>query len=113
MTLTSPTQDKGDAVHVEGPISKGTNDDMKDASAPDSEPVSKPINLFQSLKTYRHASLLCMLAAVGSLSDGYQVQMSGSVIALDGFIQQFGKMGTDGELSLDSQHVALWGGKQF
>lgn len=70
-----------------------------------------PMTLIQCLKKYKYASFICVLAAIGSLSDGYQVQMSGSIIALPGFIRQFGELQPDGEYVLDPTHVSLWGCK--
>ena len=68
-----------------------------------------PMTLFQCLKKYKYASFVCLLASIGALSDGYQVQMSGSIIALPGFIQQFGDLQEDGTRVINPQYISLWG----
>ena len=69
------------------------------------------LTLWQCLKKYKYASLVCVLASIGSLSDGYQVQMSGSIIALPGFIRQFGALQKSGKYVIDPQYISLWGCK--
>lgn len=80
--------------------------DLSAAYIPDS---MKPMGLVQALKTYKYASFICVLAAVGALSDGYQVQMSGSIVALPGFKETFGELQPDGEYVINEQYLALWG----
>jgi MFS family permease len=53
--------------------------------------------------------LLCVAAALGVLSDGYQIQMSGSIVALKGFIETFGDPNEDGKYVINPQYLALWG----
>lgn len=84
---------KNDQVSIEGPAQE------------------EKLGLVKCLKKYRYATLICILASIGSLSDGYQVQMSGSIIALRGFQRQFGALQGDGSYVLDPQHVSLWGCK--
>ncbi|CAO2658285.1 Nn.00g060080.m01.CDS01 [Neocucurbitaria sp. VM-36] len=67
------------------------------------------LTLWQCLKKYKYASFICVLASIGSLSDGYQVQMSGSIIALPGFIAQFGALQKSGKYVIDPQYISLWG----
>lgn len=74
-------------------------------------PPVKPMGVVECLRTYKYASLVCVLAAVGALSDGYQVQMSGSIVALPGFIRTFGDRQPDGEYVINPQYLALWGCK--
>jgi hypothetical protein len=90
-----------------------TTENASDTAAADAAVVAPPerLTLLQCIKKYRYASLLCVAAAVGTLSDGYQVQMSGSIIALSGFMQTFGTLQPSGKYVLDAQHVALWGCK--
>ncbi|ORY58349.1 sugar transporter [Leucosporidium creatinivorum] len=46
-------------------------------------------------------------------SDGYQVNLNGSIIVNKGFIAQFGTIrAADGTLSLNPQYVSVWGGMQ-
>ena len=110
MPSTDTSREKDIAVHVEGTSSAESRDgkDQEPAVVPDS---MKPMGLVKALKTYKHASLICVLAAVGALSDGYQVQMSGSIVALPGFIRTFGDLQADGEYAINPQYLALWGCK--
>ena len=90
---TAGVQTKHDLVeHVEGETS--TSSIASPAVAP--LPPVEQLGLVACIKRYRYATLICVLAAVGALSDGYQVQMSGSIIALKGFIRQFGDEREDG-----------------
>ncbi|WVF67731.1 hypothetical protein IAT40_002490 [Kwoniella sp. CBS 6097] len=43
---------------------------------------TKRLSLFQTCREYKYATLLCFCAAGGILSDGFRIQMSGSIIAL-------------------------------
>ncbi|KAL1844932.1 hypothetical protein VTK73DRAFT_1484 [Phialemonium thermophilum] len=76
------------------------------------EPV-KRLTLLECVRKYKLATLFCLLAAVGTLSDGYQVQMSGSIVALKGFIRTFGDLQDDGTYKVNPQHLALWGCKHL
>ena len=96
-------------MHVEVTRPPMDEDDKERAPADIISQSMKSMGLVKALKTYRHASLICVLAAVGALSDGYQVQMSGSIVALPGFIRTFGALQPDGEYVIDPQHLALWG----
>ena len=108
---------KGATSHVEDPDfdmalpNKDVADKVDDAQPPaDFRPVQQ-LGLVQALKTYRMATIVCTLAAVGALSDGYQVQMSGSIVALPGFIRTFGDKQDDGAYKINPQYLALWGCK--
>ncbi|OCF41065.1 hypothetical protein I317_05076 [Kwoniella heveanensis CBS 569] len=70
---------------------------------------TKRLSLFQTCREYKYATLLCFCAAAGILSDGFQIQMSGSIIALTGFTRQFGTLQANGKCKLDPQHVSMWG----
>lgn len=118
MTANTPqvSSSKGAIAHVEDPKSEMAGQ-TKDTEAVESEttredfPPIKHLGLVQSLRTYKVASLMCVLAAVGALSDGYQIQMSGSIVALKGFIRTFGDLQDDGEYKINPQYLALWGCK--
>lgn len=122
MTITAATNQpqgerKGAAAHVEDPDvemplpSKDIDDKVPENQVlPNYRPVQQ-LGLFQALKTYKMATIVCVLAAVGALSDGYQVQMSGSIVALPGFIRTFGDEQDDGTYKINPQYLALWGCK--
>jgi hypothetical protein len=116
MTPSLQEQDKHNIVHLD----RAVDDDpyLKDKIPVDRVegdlPLLPPVEktgLFRTLKVYRFASLLCVLAAVGAMSDGFQVQMSGSIVALPGFINQFGDLQPNGKRVINPQYLALWGGK--
>lgn len=110
MSTIDTSREKDLAVHVDGTASP-TSDNGTDRSI-DAVPDSmKPMGLVKSLKTYKRAALICVLVAVGAFSDGYQVQMSGSIVALPGFINTFGDLQPDGEIAIEPQYLALWGCK--
>jgi hypothetical protein len=96
---------KSEIMHIEADMSSRSEENLTVL------PPVKQLTFIECLKTYRYASLFCFLAAVGALSDGYQVQMSGSIVALQGFIHTFGKPNAAGKYIIDPQHLALWGGK--
>lgn len=102
-------REKDAAVHVETGDPSGEHDDGKDSPAIHVPESMQPMGLVKSLRVYKHASLICVLAAIGALSDGYQVQMSGSIVALPGFIRTFGDLQPDGEYAINPQYLALWG----
>ncbi|KAF2108079.1 general substrate transporter [Lophiotrema nucula] len=93
---------------------KGT-EATTDSTAIDNNNVTQQLDhqesltLVQCLRKYKWASLFCLLASIGSLSDGYQVQMSGSIVALPGFIRQFGAIHANGKYVIDPQYISLWG----
>lgn len=113
MVLPLIHDDKVDAKHVEmstkEPIHGATS--RADDASVDDRHAGRFKTTFQNIKTHKHASLVCMLAAVGALSDGYQIQMSGSIVALPGFIQTFGDLQPNGEHVINPQYLALWGCK--
>lgn len=115
MVLPLINDDKIDAKHVEmstkEPIHGVASRD--DEVSADDRHAGRFKTTFKNIKTYKHASLVCMLAAVGALSDGYQIQMSGSIVALPGFIQTFGDLQTSGEHVINPQYLALWGCKYY
>lgn len=122
MTPSLHDQDKHNIVHLDHAVDDDA--DLKDkdkihvdgvqaelALTRDLLPPVEKTGLFRTLKVYRFASLLCVLAAVGAMSDGFQVQMSGSIVALPGFINQFGDLQPNGKRVINPQYLALWGGE--
>ncbi|KAJ4167427.1 hypothetical protein NW754_011242 [Fusarium falciforme] len=111
--MTSPVaKDKASSTHVEEPSlemrgGKENVDTGEVESVHEAQPV-KSMNIIKSVRTYKHASIICMLAAVGALSDGYQVQMSGSIIALPGFVRTFGVLQPSGKYVINPQYISLW-----
>lgn len=71
----------------------------------------RELNLWQSLRVFPKASILCFCAMLGALSDGYQYTLPGNVISLKGFITQFGYPNAAGTYALNPKDVSLWGGE--
>ncbi|KAJ4252332.1 hypothetical protein NW762_010930 [Fusarium torreyae] len=114
MSETPASKPQADFSHVEEPSNdmtsvKETGDRPEVESVRSEVQPVKFVTVFQSLRAYKHASIICILAAVGSLSDGYQVQMSGSIIALPGFVRTFGVLQPSGKYVINPQCISLWG----
>ena len=66
---------------------------------------------YQSVRIFWKSTLVCVLAMVAVLMDGYANQTPGNIIANAGFIKQFGtEYHADGSVYLNSHYVSLWGG---
>ncbi|KAF6818682.1 MFS alpha-glucoside [Colletotrichum plurivorum] len=113
MSIPSKVAGKGASSHIEHVKHDMPNQakyaDVEADKTQQATGAVKQLGLLQTLRKYKHASVICMLAAVGALSDGYQVQMSGSIVALPGFKETFGEPQTDGSYVIDPQYLALWG----
>ncbi|KAF9874273.1 putative sugar transporter protein [Colletotrichum karsti] len=114
MSHSHVASDKVDSSHIEdskqqmaSPAKDGDVEEVGTISQ--TRETIQQVGLVESLRKYKYASIICMLAAVGSLSDGYQVQMSGSIVALAGFKETFGDLQPDGSYVIDPQYLALWG----
>ncbi|OWT36126.1 sugar transporter [Cryptococcus neoformans Bt1] len=71
------------------------------------------LSFFVTLKTFKKATFLALLAAFSAAADGYQIAMTGSIIANKGFIKTYGTAyNSAGELILDANVLAAWGGVQ-
>nr|XP_031857210.1 uncharacterized protein CI109_007374 [Kwoniella shandongensis]KAA5524282.1 hypothetical protein CI109_007374 [Kwoniella shandongensis] len=71
------------------------------------------LNFMKTLKTFRKSSALALLAAFSAAADGYQIAMTGSIIANKGFIKTYGTAyNAKGALILDANILAAWGGVQ-
>ncbi|KAL2843830.1 hypothetical protein BJX68DRAFT_269999 [Aspergillus pseudodeflectus] len=69
------------------------------------QPSSWP--LFSLFEFTSGRPLSVWFAAVGTLSDGYLVQMSGSIVALPGSVRTFGDLQPDGSYNIDPQYISL------
>ncbi|WVQ82451.1 hypothetical protein IAT38_004580 [Cryptococcus sp. DSM 104549] len=68
---------------------------------------------FVTLKTFKKAVAMSLIAAFSAAADGYQIAMTGSIIANKGFIQTYGTAyNAAGALILDANVLAAWGGIQ-
>jgi hypothetical protein len=74
--------------------------------------ADKYLSLWQTIKTYPRASFFSALAAFGAVSDGYQYNLPGNIIALPGFVRQFGyDSGPPRGWMINPQHISLWSGE--
>lgn len=110
-TAISPAEEKPSYLHHDKADIASLNDANKVAS--DTVQLvsqDKYLSLWQTIKRYPRASAISALAAFGAVSDGYQYNLPGNIIALPGFIQQFGSPNAAGKYVIDPQHIALWSG---
>lgn len=66
------------------------------------------LGFWAAIKTYKYAALLCFMAGLSGWCDGYEQSMSGSIIALTGFIHQFGAPNSAGKWALKTNDVSLF-----
>lgn len=98
-------------AEIDQPQSDHGKDNSTTKAGEDLPAPKKRMGIVECIRTYKYASFICVLAALGALSDGYQVQMSGSIVALPGFIRQFGDLQSNGKYKINPQYLALWGCK--
>jgi hypothetical protein len=106
---------KNEFEHLDHP-EPDHNIDMKEPLPALPAPPGPPdrLTIVQAFRKYPWPAFLCFLGAFSAISDGYQIQMSGSIIALPGFIIQFGTpQHPSGKYVLDPYNVAIWGGTFF
>ncbi|WWD10134.1 hypothetical protein V865_008268 [Kwoniella europaea PYCC6329] len=65
------------------------------------------LTVFESISTFRRSVIICALAGFAAATDGYQHQMSASIIANKGFVREFAKGRPNG---LDAAWVSSFGG---
>ncbi|QGI71293.1 hypothetical protein CEK26_003630 [Fusarium fujikuroi] len=71
------------------------------------------LTFWETVRTFKMASLLCLLAAFSAGADGYQIAMQASIIANKGFVQQFATaVNEEGEKFLASNIIATWSAGQ-
>ncbi|RSH85769.1 hypothetical protein EHS25_003910 [Saitozyma podzolica] len=66
------------------------------------------LGFWAAITTYKYAALLCFMAGLSGWCDGYEQSMSGSIIALTGFIHQFGAPNSAGKWALKTNDVSLF-----
>jgi hypothetical protein len=71
-------------------------------------PPTERLGLWQAFNRYKYASVLCFMAGLSGWCDGYEQGMSGSIIALSGFIRQFGYPNSAGVWALNTNDVSLF-----
>ncbi|GFZ52130.1 hypothetical protein JCM24511_09903 [Saitozyma sp. JCM 24511] len=67
------------------------------------------LSLGKACWTFRKALFYCFVAYTSSVMEGFVLTMSGSIIANQGFINQFGETQPDGSKVLNTSWVSAWG----
>ncbi|RSH90015.1 hypothetical protein EHS25_001348 [Saitozyma podzolica] len=100
-------------------LGNGTGPDAGDIEKPPLEDegvvMRSPFDDMSFVRTFKvfwKAELIAFIAAFSAAADGYQILMTGSIIANKGFIAQFGTQIPKGSLILSAQVLAIWGGVQ-
>ncbi|CEN61033.1 hypothetical protein ASPCAL07702 [Aspergillus calidoustus] len=67
------------------------------------------LSLWETIKTFKIATMVCFAAAFSAATDGYQIGINGSIIANQGFVEQFAtKVDGSGKPYLASPILAGW-----
>jgi hypothetical protein len=103
--------DKAQVIHIDNP----TQDEDAIKNSLNGTTILKPhLGLLATVRAYPKVTFLCFIAALSAISDGYQINLSGSIIALPGFINQFGfPTGANGAMVLNPNHVSLFGSESL
>jgi hypothetical protein len=104
--------DKAQIVHIDHPTH---GEDAAIKGGLGGTTIFKPhLGLIATVRAYPKVTFLCFIAALSAISDGYQINLSGSIIALPGFIDQFGfPTGANGAMVLNPNHVSLFGSESL
>ncbi|CAH0024995.1 unnamed protein product [Clonostachys rhizophaga] len=102
-----------DAQHVEHHI----EDELKPTevvidAATKGQAVSgyEHLTLWETVKTFKIATLICFAAAFSAGNDGYQIGINASIVANKGFVRQFAtKLDAKGQPYLESPILSGWG----
>ena len=101
----------GDDLKGEYDLEAGTVNGVNHSKAPlESEFVN--LTRWQATRIFWKSTVLCVMAMVAVLMDGYAQSIPGSIVSNQGFINQFGTIvnAKTGKLSLNAHYVSIWGG---
>lgn len=68
------------------------------------------LTMLQTIKTFKWSVLISAAAAFTAVLEGYQLQLTSSIVANKGFIQQFGYPNAQGVYALVPSNVSAFGG---
>ncbi|SPJ78670.1 probable maltose permease (MalP) [Fusarium torulosum] len=91
------------------------HDDLAAEAATQGQALSgyEHLSFWETVRTFKMASLVCLLSAFSAGADGYQIAMQASIIANKGFVQQFATgVNEEGEKFLASNIIATWSAGQ-
>lgn len=92
-------------------IEKNDDDKIVDESHILMRSPYEDFGVLKSIKIFKKAVFIGFLAGFATAFDGYQISITGSIIANKGFIKQFGTAhNAKGVWILDANVVAIWGG---
>ncbi|OCF31052.1 hypothetical protein I317_06846 [Kwoniella heveanensis CBS 569] len=103
----SPTEEKGDVITYEHApqhaIDANEPEKIRDVQLKSSY---DRLSVLQAMGVFKRSVLICGIAGFAAATDGFQHQLSASVIANKGFIQQF----ASDHKKLEAPHVSTFGG---
>ncbi|KAM5346315.1 hypothetical protein ACJ41O_009320 [Fusarium nematophilum] len=68
------------------------------------------LSIWETIKTFKMNSIICMLVAFSSATDGYQIGLVGNLVANKGFVEKFGNQyDANGNRMLSSAVMSTWG----
>ncbi|KAJ0419747.1 MFS general substrate transporter [Aspergillus carlsbadensis] len=70
------------------------------------------LGLWATAVKFRKAVIICNLLCIAAAADGYQINLNGNIIANEGFTHHLGFRNSEGEMTLNANHTALWGAMQ-
>lgn len=110
-------------VAIDNKIEESPISDVKERVEDSSDPKAEApillrtgfdeLGVIQTIRLFKGAVFIGALAAFATAFDGYQISITGTIIANAGFISQFGTAhNAKGALILDANVLAVWGGIQ-
>lgn len=111
MESNTPQKEVQEAVHVEAAEDGGDQALKQTASAVIAgDTAFVAFTRWEAIKYFWWPVLLCMVATLACMNDGFQNQLPGSLISNQGFINQFGtEFAADGSKALAASWVSIWG----
>ncbi|RSH84102.1 hypothetical protein EHS25_005347 [Saitozyma podzolica] len=91
--------------HAEQPVSA-----IQASTTPHAVATVSPLQsygLVKTITTFKYAAALCLLAGFNACSDGFQNGIPGNIIAMEGFINQFG-VDVNGVKTLEATTISNW-----
>ncbi|KAL1409207.1 hypothetical protein Q8F55_006040 [Vanrija albida] len=109
--MSSPHNEEKAEIQVSHLETSVTRDEDLKHAALDGQGVLKSrfdeLPILKCLWTFRRAVFFCFLLFTGSMCDGFEVALSGMLLANKGFIKQFGT-GGNGVTALNTSWVSAW-----
>lgn len=109
--IQSPLDDKPEFAHLDQVDTLTAAGEAKGADLGEGLYKSRwdELSVWQAMWTFRRSSFYTFMVYTAYIIDGYEVTMSGSIIANQGFMRQFGELNDLGEYKIDKWWVSAWG----